>query len=190
MDEVDFSGHLSAALFLNLTSPHNRVPSSFPGVSFQLLPVCCWSKYFISSLLFWCISLPLAEWAVVLLSVWKGCQEPSQALRKHRHCRRLFCCFSIFFFSCGMGKKGWLWRRAAEWKEQVWDPPFLSQPMTFSQRGEHFSPLQLKKSIVETNIKALRMPTPSCTGGLGDTLLKHCTGFRKKRLLWEGLSEA
>lgn len=72
----------------------------------------------------------------------------------------------------------------------MWDTPFVSQHLTFSQRGEHCPPLQLKKSIVDMNIKALRMPTPSCTGGLGDTLLRHCTGFRKKRLLWEGLSEA
>lgn len=105
MDEVGFTGHLSAALFLSLTSPHHRAASSFPGVSFQLLPVCCWSKFSISSLLFWCISLPLAEWAVVLLSVWKGCQEPSQALRKHRNCRRLCAASASSFSPVGWGKR-------------------------------------------------------------------------------------
>lgn len=106
MDEVGFTGHLSAALFLKLTSLHHRVPSSFSGVSFQLLPVCCWSKSSISSLLFWCISLPLAEWVAVLLSVRKGCQEPSsQTLRKHRNCRRLCAASASSFSPVGWGKR-------------------------------------------------------------------------------------
>lgn len=63
-------------------------------------------------------------------------------------------------------------------------PPFFSWHMTF------ISLLWLKKSLVKTNIKALRTPAPSCIGVLGGTLLTHCTASKKKCLLWEGLSEA
>lgn len=146
--------------------------------------VSCWSESSVSSLLLWCFSLLSVGWEVMLLSVWKGCQEPSQAIRKHRNCRRLCSASaSSFFFPVG-----W-WKRAGYGVQLQDERNKCGIPHSFNSIWHlfHYSPLWLKKSVVKTNIKALRIPTPSCIRVLGGTFLTHWTGSRKKSLLWEVL---
>lgn len=104
MDKTGLTEHLSAAFFLSLAWSSSQGCFLLLRGFLPAQPVCCWSKFSISNMLLWCFSLLLVRRLVLLLSVWKGCWEPSQALRKHRNCKRL-CSASVSSFSCGIGKR-------------------------------------------------------------------------------------
>lgn len=102
---VSLDIYLSATLFLNLACPSSQSCFLLPRGFLPVQPVCCWSKSSISSLLLWFFSLLWAGWVVVLLSVWKGCREPSQALKKYKNCRHLCSASASSLSPVGWGKR-------------------------------------------------------------------------------------
>lgn len=112
-----------------LVSHHRALPSTegFPSVQ----PVCCWSKSSISSLLLWCFSLLWAGWVMVLLLVWKGCWEPSQALKKYRNCRCLCSASASLLSPVGWGKRAGYDIQLQDERNKCGIPPFVSWHITF-----------------------------------------------------------